>query len=54
MGNFGSQNTGDGTNTVQDAARPPAAINTPRWVAFQLMAGVNDNITADLIQLGLQ
>jgi prepilin-type processing-associated H-X9-DG protein len=55
MGNFGSQNTGDGTNTVQDNAKPPAASNpaTPRWIAFQLLAGTNDNASPDFTLLGL-
>jgi prepilin-type processing-associated H-X9-DG protein len=55
MGTFGSQNTGDGTNTVQDTAKPPAASIAPtaRWVAFQLLAGINDNATPDFTLLGL-
>jgi prepilin-type processing-associated H-X9-DG protein len=34
---------------------PPAASNpaTARWVAFQLLAGINDHATADLTLLGL-
>jgi hypothetical protein len=55
MAAFGSQNTGDGTNNVQDAVKPPAASNpaTARWIAFQLLAGVNDNSTPDYTLLGL-
>ena len=31
---------------------PPAAINSPRWVAFQLLGGMSDNKTPDWSQLG--
>jgi prepilin-type processing-associated H-X9-DG protein len=55
MSSSGTQTTGDGTNTVQTAARVPAASNPPtaRWTAFQLLAGINDNASADLTILGL-
>ncbi len=32
---------------------PPAAANTPRWTAFQLLAGMTDNTAADLKELGI-
>jgi prepilin-type processing-associated H-X9-DG protein len=55
MGTQTGTNTGDGTNTNTDAAMPPKASNpaTPRWIAFQLMAGANDGGTPDLTLLGL-
>ncbi len=55
MGTQTGTTTGDGTNTNSDTARPPAASNpaTPRWIAFQLLAGINDNMPPDLLQLGL-
>jgi prepilin-type processing-associated H-X9-DG protein len=55
MGSSGTQSDGDGTNTVQTAAKAPAASNPPtaRWTAFQLLAGINDNAAADLTILGL-
>jgi prepilin-type processing-associated H-X9-DG protein len=55
MGTQTGTNTGDGTNTNSDSARPPAASNppTPRWIAFQLLAGINDNSSPDFTLLGL-
>jgi prepilin-type processing-associated H-X9-DG protein len=55
MGTYGGTTLGDGTNNVQDSVNPPAASNppTPRWIAFQLLAGINDNASPDLAQLGL-
>jgi prepilin-type processing-associated H-X9-DG protein len=55
MGTQTGTNSGDGTNTNSDTVKPPAASNpaTARWIAFQLIAGIKDNATADLLQLGL-
>lgn len=55
MGTVVGQVNGDGSNTVQDKVNPPAAsvLPTPRWVAFQLLAGISDNGSPDLTQLGL-
>jgi prepilin-type processing-associated H-X9-DG protein len=55
MGTLASADPGDGTNVNNDTARPPAASNpaTPRWIAFQLLAGINDNNSPDFVVLGL-
>ena len=43
------------TASPADSANPgsttPAAINTPRWIAFQLAAGIQDNEAPDFSQL---
>jgi prepilin-type processing-associated H-X9-DG protein len=43
------------TASPADNATPgsttPAAINTPRWIAFQLAAGIQDNVSPDFGQL---
>jgi prepilin-type processing-associated H-X9-DG protein len=51
----GAPVTGDGTNTDSETAKPPAASNPPtaRWIAFQLLAGISDNVSPDVTQLGL-
>jgi prepilin-type processing-associated H-X9-DG protein len=55
IGTLANANPGDGTNVNNDTAKAPAASNpaTPRWIAFQLLAGTNDNGSSDLTLLGL-
>jgi prepilin-type processing-associated H-X9-DG protein len=55
MGTLANSNPGDGTNVNNDTAGPPAASNppTPRWIAFQLLSGTNDNASPDFTLLGL-
>jgi prepilin-type processing-associated H-X9-DG protein len=55
MGTLSTANPGDGTNVNNDNSMPPAASNpaTPRWIAFQRLAGINDNSSPDFVVLGL-
>jgi prepilin-type processing-associated H-X9-DG protein len=55
MGTQTGTNPGDGTTTNSDTVMPPAASNpaTPRWIAFQLLAGISDNASPDFTVLGL-
>jgi hypothetical protein len=55
MGTLATADPGDGTNVNNDTAKPPAASNPPtaRWIAFQLLAGTNDNASPDFTLLGL-
>jgi prepilin-type processing-associated H-X9-DG protein len=38
-------------DSANPGATTPAAINTPRWIAFQLAAGIQDNVAPDFGQL---